>query len=370
MSAGLASCKIHIIQYSGMCGPSLIAMHEDSPIFGPCNDTSPPPPLTLGHCNDASPPPPLTHHEDSPVFGNADATMLEAAAGMMLEADRWHALEAEMMSEPETIEDIDMISSGAATIIADADLIAATIADADAIIAGANCVDTYADTIAETYLDTAVSDDEVACPSASIVAACDGDDLLLAWFDNKTPRVVEPIREENTWDSQLTQNDNPGERTPELAPLPCHFSQCPKFQASVEESLKEHGMRKTDTWRWLEQGITFNCLGPDWESNVNACTDAIANIVNHAAKFKIGICLDPHWRFFECGGRVKYEHEYKKMVLIYAAKSSKKWDSESTGHMEKILIDRFRHRDTCMNKAGGGGGASDGSPHFLYVVWE
>jgi len=84
-------------------------MHEDSPIFGTCNDPAPPPPLT--------------HHEDSPIFG----------------------------AEP--TKDIDMASE-AESMFAHPDTYADTVAD------------TYADTIADD--DFGMS--EVACPSTTTAA--------------------------------------------------------------------------------------------------------------------------------------------------------------------------------------------------------
>ena len=63
---------------------------------------------------------------------------------------------------------------------------------------------------------------------------------------------------------------------------------------------------------------------------------------------------------------------WNKMVVLFAAKRSK-GDSESSGEMEKKLIAACRSVSgaQCLNRIGAGGeGASDGSPHFVYCVYQ
>ena len=96
---------------------------------------------------------------------------------------------------------------------------------------------------------------------------------------------------------------------------------------------------------------------------------AITSIALGSRQFKIGICLDPKWRWFVCAGGA-YSKSFTKMTLVYVAKSSKPKHSESTGNMEIAQIEKFRYPryPNCLNEAPGGEMPSDGSPHFCYVV--
>ncbi len=99
--------------------------------------------------------------------------------------------------------------------------------------------------------------------------------------------------------------------------------------------------------------------------------------------FKIGITEDLHKRWNN--PKYGYRHDgWERMLLLYAAPWSK-WkieplDSpdtrtlkhESSGWMEIKLIETFAMEglcNGCVNKPGSGGeSASDGKPHFTYVV--
>ena len=75
--------------------------------------------------------------------------------------------------------------------------------------------------------------------------------------------------------------------------------------------------------------------------------------------------IQDRWRNSEWG------HEWdgwSQMHLLYAAPTSKKHNAESTGNMEKYLISQFWRYEGCLNIGAGGERASDGSPHFVYVV--
>ena len=88
---------------------------------------------------------------------------------------------------------------------------------------------------------------------------------------------------------------------------------------------------------------------------------------NRWIEFKIGITCDPRHRWRNC--EYGYERDgWKQMHLLYAAPTSKKHDAESTGTMEKYLISWFLGCEGCLNRGLGGEKASDGSPHFTYVV--
>ena len=72
-----------------------------------------------------------------------------------------------------------------------------------------------------------------------------------------------------------------------------------------------------------------------------------------------------------------YAGQYKRMHLLYAARVSYGYCYGSSGHLEQVLISRFRqsssgHEDPgsflCENKRGGGDSASPHRPHYCYVV--
>ena len=96
---------------------------------------------------------------------------------------------------------------------------------------------------------------------------------------------------------------------------------------------------------------------------------AIGYIVSTKNEFKIGITCDPQHRFWECDGG-EYSKRYRIMTIVYIAPFSDPCKLHSTGMMEREQITKFKHYGGCLNKARGGEGASRGSPHFLYVVWN
>ena len=61
------------------------------------------------------------------------------------------------------------------------------------------------------------------------------------------------------------------------------------------------------------------------------------------------------------------------MIILYAARSSKKHVHDSSGNMEDRLIKLCWQgclAERCLNKRRGGGGASEGHPHFTYLTWS
>ena len=56
-----------------------------------------------------------------------------------------------------------------------------------------------------------------------------------------------------------------------------------------------------DAWFSIDDR-TFNRLDEDWDHNVSEVAIAIAGIAREAREFKIGIAVDPKWRWFECAG--------------------------------------------------------------------
>ena len=172
--------------------------------------------------------------------------------------------------------------------------------------------------------------------------------------------------EESPFDSQCTANDNPG--LPDSAlpmPLAPHFTRDNTFWDSAWEFIKEYT-------EWFETSACLHNImrnGPQWEQNCDVVTGAIEYIVSTKNEFKIGITCDPQHRFWECDGG-EYSKRYRIMTIVYIAPFSDPCKLHSTGMMEREQITKFKHYGGCLNKARGGEGASRGSPHFLYVVWN
>jgi len=173
----------------------------------------------------------------------------------------------------------------------------------------------------------------------------------------------ESLSEESSFDSQCTANDNPG--LPDRAlpvPLAPHFTIDPAFWDSFMHRIESYSDKG-----WFETSACLDDLRPHWEQNCDVVTDAIQSIVSRSTEFKIGITLDPQWRFWSCAFG-EYSKKFHKMTIVYAAPFSKAHRLHSTGMMERDQIGKFKSHSSCLNVAPGGEGASAGSPHFLYVV--
>jgi len=170
----------------------------------------------------------------------------------------------------------------------------------------------------------------------------------------------------DTFDSQLTQNENPSvsSQPAELTPPPSHFTQQPQFWDKVHERV--HGYLGQP---WLGEASSLDRLTPDFNMNADVCAQAIQEITSIAINFKIGITCDPHWRFFYCS-KGHYAQRFDKMVLVYVADTSKPKKIGSTGMMEKEQIKRFGHLPGCENVGKGGERPSDVIPHFMYIVYR
>jgi hypothetical protein len=186
---------------------------------------------------------------------------------------------------------------------------------------------------------------------------------LCALLEQSLPPAVKEESSEEQWDTQLTDNDNPG--LPDRAlpvPLPLHWTIDPLFWESYFYRIESY--MEDD---WFDQSDCLNFLKPPWEQNCELVTDAIQSIVSRCTEFKIGITLDPRYRFFRCAFG-EYSKRFSNMTIVYTAPFSRPHKLHSTGMMETIQIAKFKSRTGCLNVAPGGEGASAGSPHFLYVV--
>jgi hypothetical protein len=116
----------------------------------------------------------------------------------------------------------------------------------------------------------------------------------------------------------------------------------------------------------------FDETPADFDTVLIAAKTYISETMAGHCEFKIGITENPYlrWTRDDCG----YEHsgDWEEMVLLYAANTGTKHVHDSSGRMEKLLIEAFAGAEVgCINRVGAGGeGASRSSPHFTYVVWR
>jgi len=239
--------------------------------------------------------------------------------------------------------------------------------------------DTVPDTVPDTIPDTVPHSlpgplqDERA--SHSDLGA---DTNLCGWFNptleqNEQKQITESSE---SWDSQLTQM-RPVIPDPVVPVVPALSSNTPHFTRDVE--FWDKAFAQTQCYidePWIVAAPSLDALSPDWANNCDVCANAIRSVVATASEFKIGICLDPRWRYFNIGGG-EYADRFTKMVLIYVSPWSNPYKSESTGAMEIELIARFKHYESCLNEKPGGEGVSTksfapvmGGVHFLYVVYN
>ena len=203
----------------------------------------------------------------------------------------------------------------------------------------------------------------------------DSPDWLLDELEAHVNRPDQDDDASSAFDSQLTENENPNEPASPCSPAPkrfkldtsppCHFTNANEFWDSVAKVVSSYC---DDAWFSMHKA-TLNNLGEDWDGNVSTVTAAIKGIAKESQFFKIGITENPKHRWFvrENG---RNSRDFTKMTVVYVSTHAKKIHHQSTGNMEKTQISKFKDicGDQCLNKSPGGEGASDGSPHFCYVV--
>ena len=208
---------------------------------------------------------------------------------------------------------------------------------------------------------------------------------------------VEPSSEES-WDSQLTQNERLNEPQADRVPLYQRILDAAEATPAQDVGRRRHWSKDLAFAQGVSDTLAM-CRGQSWfESNLGAvdladrqlCFDSAVDFINSKkhrwSTFKIGICENPYLRWTDqaIGGYAwDPRHDWVFMAILYAAPTSKHRilqtmgdDAKalrmaSTGRMEIDLIDVFHADAACLNREGGGGDCpSDGSPHFLYVVAE
>ena len=122
-------------------------------------------------------------------------------------------------------------------------------------------------------------------------------------------------------------------------------------------------------YSWLRTAhVTVQGQG-NFEQIVLEKEKLILDMALHDRDFKIGITCDPIQRWTLPGGPYCYDWDF--MMLLYAATNSEKEAPESSGSLEKRLIDKMCTLTQCKNKANTGGlSPTVGRPHWCYCVFR
>jgi hypothetical protein len=181
-------------------------------------------------------------------------------------------------------------------------------------------------------------------------------------------------RSESEFDSQATDAEEP--MKPDPPPLETkrkHWFDDPDFWDGVSRALGQSFDEP-----WFDNSFFFTAFEfKPWR--FEACVDEILALIRDrfadGSTYKIGITENPYSRWWrpDCGyGHPKnHQHRFSKMMLVYAAPTSKPKHAESSGSMERELIKYCNSEldSSCLNRPGGGGDCpSNGSPHFVYIV--
>ena len=122
-------------------------------------------------------------------------------------------------------------------------------------------------------------------------------------------------------------------------------------------------------YSWLRTAhVTVQGQG-NFEQIVLEKEKLILDMALHDRDFKIGITCDPIQRWTLPKGPYCYDWDF--MMLLYAATNSEKEAPESSGSLEKRLIDKMCTLTQCKNKANTGGlSPTVGRPHWCYCVFR
>ena len=138
------------------------------------------------------------------------------------------------------------------------------------------------------------------------------------------------------------------------------------FSAEVKYRLchYDHGQ-----YPWLRTHHVTVQGQRNFEDIVQEKKQLILDIAADDYDFKIGITYDPIHRWSLPKGPYCYDWEF--MLLLYAATASEKEAQESSGRLEKNLIDTMCTLTQCKNKANTGGlSPTPGRPHWCYCVFK
>ncbi len=186
--------------------------------------------------------------------------------------------------------------------------------------------------------------------------------------------------EDETFDSQLTANDDPMKES-QIPPVllatstPVHFSDDDHFWNAVAE----HDFA-AQQYSWYDSAWFWDAPSK-FDEALPAASAFISNFICcRWDEFKIGITENIVRRWRDRGMGYQWRG-WDRMFLLYAAPTSKTRESvldsdeqkqlkrESTGAFETALIAEWGEHSFCLNQEGAGGECpSAGWPHFVYVV--
>ena len=199
----------------------------------------------------------------------------------------------------------------------------------------------------------------------------------------RPPLPSPPCLSDDSSDSQLTDDEHAShcsadvpQQTTTIADhlIEEHWSDSDLFWEGVDGKLD-----KLKEQHWFDRRVLDLLDLSDWQCCVNSILSYITEKVDSGSCriFKVGITEHPSSRW---EGYCR-EGTWITMSVVYVAPISKWFIGEfepppleklkrvSTGTMERELIKHVRDLPECQNTAPGGEGASDGSPHFCYIVF-
>ena len=128
-----------------------------------------------------------------------------------------------------------------------------------------------------------------------------------------------------------------------------------------------HSLSRMTSIAWLDIDHVAIQGQQEFHDVITDSQSIILDMESRGWDFKIGITQDPIHRWSLPGN--PYDEEWDKMMLLYAAEESSKHVKESSGALEKHLIDRMWHLPRCYNQENTGGlSATAGRPHWCYCV--
>ena len=230
--------------------------------------------------------------------------------------------------------------------------------------------ESIADTIADTIVDdnqsiarTVADDDDLESVDSLLEAACTGneEDSTAATIDDRQSITVRSPTPEKHWFERAEAIDHGRSRsrspTGDIDRL---------FAAEVKYTLCQY---HAGQYRWLHTDQVTVQGQRSFEEIVQEKTELIQNMAADDYDFKIGITYDPIQRWSLPGGPYCYDWEF--MILLYAATTSEKEAPESSGRLEKRLIDTMWTLPRCHNKQNTGGlSPTPGRPHWCYCVFR
>ncbi len=196
------------------------------------------------------------------------------------------------------------------------------------------------------------------------------DEFMQKW---EKPAVVDTPESRDPEDTdELDPMDHRQRYTTADEEVSAHWSMTDKFSRSVTNMLTmcthEYWYQGVLTYTAEVRPLCFN------DALQHAIEFIHSTVQPRGTFYKIGITGHPfqRWTRPDCpyDGNI---HGFSKILILWIAPHSRKGLPESTGKMEKQLIEVFNEvtDENCINRKGAGGDAPPrGSPQFCYVVYS